>query len=225
MLKWQFMGQIAIGAKSIPKSMGPETFSHIPKFPETDPGLIYKTVFLRFPLGRRYFPDWKAEFNMIIANYLNVVGRFLVNPGELNPQGNQNPVDTFEEEHTRELLDEINIPEIDRDYCFAVMVYLFPGMLTALLRAAHNRHAGNDQHAHNGVAFGHHQEGILMAEQGLAPKFNNKALKHLQRAFGRLPERDIANIDRETQRLDGSIKATRAYCCTQILTAFDGKNS
>ena len=51
---------------------------------------------------------------------------------------NDNPVDTFDDGHNRDMIDDIDIPVIDRDYMFAPMTYLVPGMLTLLMRDASN---------------------------------------------------------------------------------------
>ena len=70
MLSWKFMGQVCIGIKSIPKALGPESFTDVPKYPELNPQLIYKIVFIRYPAALRYFPDPKA------ANFANLYQTF-----------------------------------------------------------------------------------------------------------------------------------------------------
>ena len=47
MLTWKFMGQVALGIRCIPRSLGPEPFTDVPKYPELDPGFIFKVVIVR----------------------------------------------------------------------------------------------------------------------------------------------------------------------------------
>lgn len=74
MLTWKFMGQVAVGIKAIPKAFGPESFANVPKYPELDPGLIFKVCFVRHPRFRRYFPDrnhedWGGDLDALIERY------------------------------------------------------------------------------------------------------------------------------------------------------------
>jgi hypothetical protein len=76
MLTWAFMGMVSLGTKCIPKSVGPETFVDIPKYPEVDPELIYKIVILRNTRALRYFPDKNAEnWLQDVANWQGVYGK------------------------------------------------------------------------------------------------------------------------------------------------------
>ena len=120
-----------------------------------------------------------------------------------------------------EAFEQLDPPDIDRDYMFAVMVYLLPGFLTRLLRSASARHIGQEQQVDNNVNAGAHRENVLQNAQGFAPGHNNKALRNLQRAFGLVEARNIQEIDRDTHRLDGHVKATKQYCCVQVMTALN----
>jgi hypothetical protein len=136
--------------------------------------------------------------------------------------GNNYEVDLFEAEVDQEALGQIDAPAFDREYLFAVLTYLFPGMLTRLLRAAVLRHQGNEVAVNNNVQVGQFQENILEANQGLAIGFNNKALRNLQKAFGRAFAHNAVDVNRQTHRLDGHLKATKAYCARTILEAYNG---
>lgn len=144
----------------------------------------------------------------------------IVNLGPLADAAN-NQFNTFDAQDAQDSLALFEIPEFDRDYLFAVMSYLFPGFITALTRIASNRHVGVLPNVDNNVAGGNFADTVLANNQGFAPVKNNKALRHLQRAFGLIAVQDPAELNLATHRRDGSVRATLAYQCAGMCTAFN----
>lgn len=137
-------------------------------------------------------------------------------------EGNNYDQNLFEAQADQDAINDMTTPIFDREYLYAVMTYLFPGMLTRLVRSALVRHQGEEQNVNNQIAPGQFREAILHANQGFAPGANNKALRNLQKAFGRVEAHNPVEVDRNTHRLDGHLKATKVYCCRVIIQAYNG---
>ena len=52
---------------------------------------------------------------------------------------------------------------------------------------------------------------------------NNKALKNLQKYFGRIKAPNVQIIDTDVQMLDGHLKATKSYYIQEIIEALNRK--
>ena len=142
--------------------------------------------------------------------------------GTLNDLNNNN-IEEFADEQGQENLLNMNVPEFDREYFFAVITYLFPGLLSRLIRAALNRHRHLQEGVNNQLAGGNFNENVLGVNLNLAPIHNNKALRHLQRAFGLVNAPDPADLDLEVHRRDGNIRVNNAYLARTMISAYNGK--